>query len=84
MTALHIPIISLSVLMKLNLSLNATVLSWLLVLPACIDYMLIRREYVEPNNKRRFVTGMMLGISFALLSICSFLMYNVYIVLKRY
>lgn len=38
---------------------------YLLALPAAIDYFLTRAKIVHPNNVRRFISGILLGIPVA-------------------
>lgn len=35
---------------------------FLLSLPACADYCCIRKKVILPSNRRRFITGVLLGI----------------------
>ena len=37
----------------------------LLILPACIDYILINSNIIKPSNIRRFLTGCLLGFPVA-------------------
>ena len=57
--------LSLFVFLKISLPLALAILSWLLILPACIDYWLIKKRNIRPNNVRRFLTGLLLGIPFS-------------------
>lgn len=40
---------------------------FLLAAPAVVDYSLIRAELIRPSNVRRFITGVLLGMSVSII-----------------
>lgn len=54
-----------------NISLELLLIP--LAFPALVDYVLIRRGIIPPSNRRRFVTGALLGIP---LSFPLYIMYS--------
>ena len=44
---------------------NDLLYSIVMILPAYVDYVLIRCRLIRPNNIRRFFTGVLLGVPFA-------------------
>lgn len=52
--------------LRVPITLPCAVSACVLIIPATIDYILIKSCYVKPSNPRRFISGILLGISIAL------------------
>ena len=54
-------IISIIFLANINTTIRSSLISIVLIIPATVDYVLIRIKAIKPCNIRRFVTGFLLG-----------------------
>lgn len=57
------------IVLALNYSLFFSPPVFVLGIPACVDYFLTRGKIIQPNNLRRFLSGILLGVMFAMLII---------------